>query len=109
MFKASGRIASGEFTRIITGLGGRHNALTTHDTTSYFQRVAKEHLGRLMQLEADRMVRLKLVAAEVVTERDVVREERRSSVDAAPISLLNEHVQMTGRLAHAVGDKAMAQ
>ncbi len=103
MFKASGRIASGEFTRIITGLGGRHNALTTHDTTSYFQRVAKEHLGRLMQLEADRMVRLKLVAAEVVTERDVVREERRSSVDAAPISLLNEQMLAQLYLNHPYG------
>ncbi len=92
MFKATGRIKSGEFTRIVTGLGGRHNALTTHDTTSYFQRVAKEHLRAVMQLEADRMVNLRLVDAEIVTERDVVREERRSSVDAQPISLLNEQM-----------------
>ncbi len=92
MFKATGRIKSGEFTRIVTGLGGRHNALTTHDTTTYFQRVAKEHLRSVMQLEADRMLNLRLVEAEVATERDVVREERRSSVDAAPISLLNEQM-----------------
>lgn len=92
MFKATGKIKSGEFTRIVTGLGGRHNALTTHDTTSYFQRVAKEHLRSVMQLEADRMVNLRLVEAEIKTERDVVREERRSSVDAQPISQLNEQM-----------------
>lgn len=92
MFKATRRIKSGEFTRIVTGLGGRHNALTAHDTTSYFQRVAKEHLRTLMELEADRMVNIRLIEEEVRTERDVIREERRSTVDAAPISLLNEQM-----------------
>ena len=56
MFKGTRTIELGAFTRIVTGLGGRHNALTTHDTTSYFQRVAKRHLKRLMGLEADRSV-----------------------------------------------------
>lgn len=92
MFKATNTIKSGEFTRIVTRLGGRHNALTAHDTTSYFQRAAKEHLRTLMQLEADRMVNIRLIEEEVRTERDVIREERRSSVDAAPISILNEQM-----------------
>ena len=48
MFKSTGKIKSGEFTRIITRLGGRDNAVTTHDTTSYYQRVAKEHLRTVM-------------------------------------------------------------
>ena len=92
MFKATRTIKSGEFTRIVNGLGGRHNALTTHDTTTYFQRVAKEHLRRVMELEADRMTGLQLTAAEVTTERDVIKEERRASVDAQPLSLLNEQM-----------------
>jgi zinc protease len=92
MFKGTRTIESGAFTRIVSGLGGRHNALTTHDTTSYFQRVAKPHLKRLMELEADRMVNLQLTEAEVTTERGVVREERRGSVDGAPISALNEQM-----------------
>lgn len=96
MFKGTGKTRSGEFTRTVTGLGGRHNALTTHDTTTYFQRVAKEHLRAVMELEADRMQSLVLTEAEVTTERDVVREERRGSIDAAPIAALNE--QMLGQL-----------
>ena len=92
MFKATRTITSGEFTRIVNGLGGRHNALTTHDTTTYFQRVAKEHLRRVMELEADRMTGLQLTEAEVQTERDVIKEERRASVDAQPLSLLNEQM-----------------
>jgi zinc protease len=92
MFKSTGKIKSGEFSRIITRLGGRDNATTTHDTTSYYQRVAKEHLRRVMELEADRMVNLRLVEAEVGTERNVILEERRSSVDANPLSILSEQM-----------------
>src|SRR5215467_10125317 len=54
MFKSTKKMKSGEFTRIITGLGGRDNAQTNHDTTFYFQRVAKQHLRTVMALEADR-------------------------------------------------------
>jgi zinc protease len=92
MFKSTGKIKSGEFSRIITRLGGRDNASTTHDTTSYYQRVAKEHLKTVMGLEADRMVNLRLKEDEIVTERNVILEERRSSVDASPLSLLSEQM-----------------
>ncbi|NJO32370.1 MAG: insulinase family protein [Rhodospirillales bacterium] len=92
MFKATAKLKTGEFTRIVTRLGGRHNALTSHDTTSYFQRIAKRHLQRVMELEADRMVNVRLVEEEVRTELDVIQEERRSNVDGSPISLLNEQM-----------------
>ncbi len=92
MFKGTAKMQSGEFTRRVTGLGGRHNALTTHDTTTYFQRVSRANLGAMMALEADRMQGLELTEAEVATERDVVLEERRGSIDAAPIAALNEQM-----------------
>ena len=38
-----------------------------------------------MGLEADRMVNLRLLEEEVRTERNVILEERRSSVDANPL------------------------
>lgn len=92
MFKGTAKTQSGAFTRIVTGLGGRHNALTNHDTTSYFQRVAKVNLRAVMELEADRMQGLLLKHDEVRTERDVVAEERRGSVDGQPIAALNEQM-----------------
>jgi zinc protease len=100
MFKSTGKIKSGEFSQIITRLGGRDNAATTHDTTSYFQRVAKEHLKTVMGLEADRMVNLRLLEEEVRTERNVILEERRSSIDANPLSLLAEQMQASLYLNH---------
>jgi zinc protease len=98
MFKSTGKLKSGEFSRTITRLGGRDNATTTHDTTSYFQRVAKEHLRAVMELEADRMLNLRLNEEEVKTERDVILAERRSNVDGNPLSLLSE--QMLSVLYH---------
>lgn len=92
MFKSTGKLKSGEFSRTITRLGGRDNAATTHDSTSYFQRVAKEHLRAVMELEADRMVNLRLVEDEVKTERDVILAERRSNIDGNPLSLLSEQM-----------------
>ena len=92
MFKSTGKLKSGEFSRRITRLGGRDNATTTHDTTSYFQRVAKENLRAVMELEADRMLNLRLVEDEVTTERDVILAERRSNIDGNPLSLLSEQM-----------------
>ena len=92
MFKATAKHKTGAFSRLVSRLGGRHNALTSLDATSYFQRVAKQHLRAVMELEADRMINLQLVEKEVLTERNVVREERRSSVDASAVSLLSEQM-----------------
>jgi zinc protease len=107
MFKSTGKIKSGEFTRIITKLGGRDNAQTTHDSTSYFQRVAKEHLRAVMELEADRMVNLRLVEEEVQTEGKVIQEERRSSVDANPLRALDEQMLAALYLNHPYGRPAL--
>ena len=46
----------------------------------------------MMELEADRMVNLRLLEDEVRTERNVILEERRSSVDANPLSILSEQM-----------------
>jgi zinc protease len=107
MFKSTKKMKSGEFTRIITGLGGRDNAQTNHDTTFYFQRVAKQHLRTVMALEADRMVDLRLVEEEVLSERSVIQEERRSSVDGNPIRILDEQMQAALYLNHPYGRPAL--
>jgi zinc protease len=107
MFKSTGKIESGEFSRIITRLGGRANALTNHDTTSYFERVAKGHLPTVMELEADRMANLRFIEDEVRIERDVVQEERRLSVEAEPVSILSEQMLAALYLNHPYGRPAI--
>src|SRR5258706_2219960 len=40
MFKSTEKLATGEFSKIVSRLGGQDNAFTSQDTTAYFQRVA---------------------------------------------------------------------
>jgi zinc protease len=100
MFKGTEKIPAGEFSKIVARLGGQDNAFTAHDITAYFQRVANEKLGQVMSMEADRMANLRLDEKEVLTERKVILEERRSRVDNDPGSLLQEQMYAALYVAH---------
>ncbi len=92
MFKGTDKIPPGQFSKIVARNGGEDNAFTSHDATSYFQRVAKDRLPLVMEMEADRMANLKLGEQDVLTERKVILEERRSRVDNDPSSILQEQM-----------------
>jgi zinc protease len=92
MFKSTDKIASGDFSRVVSRLGGQDNAFTTHDYTGYFQRISKDRLRNVMEMEADRMVNLKLTDQEVTTERAVIIEERRTRIENNPSSILAEQM-----------------
>jgi zinc protease len=92
MFKATARIGPNEYARIISRLGAKDNAITSADTTYYYQRVPKGALRQVMQLEADRITGLKLDEAEITVEREVVVAERRTSIEAEPLALLSEQM-----------------
>ena len=103
MFKSTEKIATGEFSKIVSRLGGQDNAFTGHDVTAYYQRVSKDRLKTVMEMEADRMVNLKLVEKEVLTERNVILEERRSRVENSPSAILDEQMNATLYLSHPYG------
>jgi zinc protease len=92
MFKATDKIPAGEFSKIVSRIGGQDNAFTGHDMTAYFQRVSKDRLAQVMGMEADRMTNLKLAEKEVLTERNVILEERRSRVENNPSAILDEQM-----------------
>ncbi len=100
MFKSTEKIPVGEFSKIVARLGGQDNAFTSQDVTAYFQRVSKAQLPKVMAMEADRMVNLKLTEKEVLTERDVILEERRSRVENSPSSILDEQMDATLYFSH---------
>lgn len=95
MFKGTKTTESGEFSKKIARNGGRENAFTSYDYTAYFQTIAKDRLEMVMKYEANRMTNLVITADEVVPERDVVLEERRSRVDNNPGAQLGEQVNAT--------------
>ena len=84
MFKGTETLAPGEFSSTVAANGGSDNAFTSWDYTAYFQRVASDRLGLMMQMEADRMKNLRLTQDDVDTERDVVIEERNQRTDSNP-------------------------
>jgi len=103
MFKRTENMASGEFSRTVASNGGRDNAFTSYDYTAYFQRVAADRLGLMMQMEADRMVNLQLDDAEIATEREVIIEERNQRVENSPAALFREQKDAVQYLNHRYG------
>jgi len=103
MFKSTDKIAVGDFSKIVSKLGGQDNAFTGQDVTAYHQRIAKEQLGTLMEMEADRMTHLRLTNDEVATERQVIIEERRSRIENNPGARLDEQMNATLYLSHPYG------
>lgn len=103
MFKRTEKMDSGEFSRTVARNGGRDNAFTSYDYTAYFQRVASDRLGLMMQMEADRMVNLRLDDAEIATEREVIIEERNQRVENSPAALFREQKDAVQYLNHRYG------
>lgn len=92
MFKATDKIADGEFSKIIAANGGSDNAFTSQDFTAYYQRIASDRLELVMDMEANRMRNLVLTDAVVATERAVILEERNQRTDNSPQGLFNEQM-----------------
>lgn len=92
MFKGTHKIPAGEISRIIARNGGDDNAFTSYDYTAYYTNIAVDRLPLIMELEADRMENLSLADDILVTERDVILEERKQVVDSDPLRRLQEQV-----------------
>jgi zinc protease len=92
LFKATDTMEAGEFSAVVNANGGTDNAFTSWDYTAYFQRVAADRLGLMMQMEADRMVNIRLTQEDILTERDVILEERNQRTDTSPGALFNEQM-----------------
>jgi zinc protease len=103
MFKGTDEVASGDFSAIVEAQGGNDNAFTNNDYTAYFQRVAADRLDLMMKMESDRMRDLRLTEEDVVTERDVILEERAQRTDSDPGSLLTEQMSAAQFMNHRYG------
>ncbi|AZL59033.1 insulinase family protein [Tabrizicola piscis] len=100
MFKGTDTIGPNQFSAIVEAQGGDDNAFTSWDYTAYFQRVAADRLDLVMGLEADRMRNLRLTEEDVLTERQVILEERGQRTDSNPGALLSEQMRAAQYLNH---------
>lgn len=84
MFKGTPDVGPGEFSRRVAALGGRENAFTSRDATSFHQQVASQHLEAVMRLEADRFERNQWADDAFLKEIEVIKEERRQRIEDSP-------------------------
>lgn len=85
-------IIKDQLDEIYTKHGGSFlNAMTSTDFTMYLVRLPKNKLELFMWMESDRF--LNPVFREFYSERDVVREERRLSLESTPTGLIEEEFQ----------------
>ncbi|SDD92425.1 zinc protease [Paracoccus isoporae] len=103
MFKGTEQVEPGEFSRTVTANGGRDNAFTSYDFTTYFQRIASDRLPMIMEMEADRMENLRIGEEDWQAERQVVLEERAQRTDSDPSALFAEERSAAQYLNHPYG------
>lgn len=103
LFKGTDTLAPGELSATVAANGGRDNAFTSYDYTAYYQRVASDRLELMMRMESDRMVNLRLSEDEIITEREVILEERNQRTDNNPRALFGEQLNAAQYLNHRYG------
>jgi zinc protease len=86
LFQGSAHVRANEHFELIQGAGGTLNGSTWLDRTNYFETVPANHLALTLWLEADRMSGLlsAMTQEKLDTQRDVVKNERRWTVDNQP-------------------------
>ena len=92
MFNGSGHVPYGMHDRYTEGVGGENNGSTTNDRTNYFETVPSNYLEDELWLESDRMGWLldALDMDKLNAQRDIVKNERRQSVDNQPYGRVSE-------------------
>ncbi|MDV4144887.1 M16 family metallopeptidase [Shimia sp. FJ5] len=103
LFKGTETLEPGEFSATVAANGGRDNAFTSYDYTAYFQRIAADRLELMMKMESDRMVNLQLDEEDILTEREVIIEERNQRVENSPAALMREQLDAAQYLNHRYG------
>jgi predicted Zn-dependent peptidase len=88
-------VGSNEHFELIQRAGGTLNGSTWLERTNYFETVPSNELGLALWLEADRMGELlpAMTQTKLDTQRDVVKNERRWSVDNQPYGTFLEKMQ----------------
>lgn len=103
LFKGTDTLAPGELSKTVAANGGSDNAFTSWDYTGYFQRIAADRLELMMRMESDRMRNLRLDEEDILTERQVILEERNQRTDNDPGALFGEQRRAALYMNHPYG------
>lgn len=86
LFQGSANVEANEHFELVQRAGGTLNGSTWLDRTNYYETLPSHQLALALWLEADRMGRMlpAMTQQKLDTQRDVVKNERRWSVDNQP-------------------------
>lgn len=90
MFEGSPNIGRGEYFKIIQAAGGTLNANTSNDRTYYYQTLPSNQLELGLYMESERMLQAVIDSIGIATQKEVVKEEKRSRVDNQPYGSILE-------------------
>jgi zinc protease len=100
MFKGTKKYGPKQYSQIVQRNGGNDNAFTSHDYTAYFENMSTDRIEIALELEADRMQNLLLDPKAFLSERDVVKEERRMRYEDDPVRTMHEQMLSLAFSAH---------
>src|ERR1043165_6495651 len=100
MFNGAKKYGPCEFDRTMEAGGGSNNAYTNNNVTVYQDWFPSSALGLIFDLEADRIQYLSFDPKIIESERGVVANERRLSVDNSTFGTLYEQLYATAYTAH---------
>jgi len=100
MFKGSDKLEAGDYSKIISAMGGNDNAFTSTDYTAYFETVPAKEVSRVIAMEAERFAHLKLKEEDFKSEIQVIMEERRMRTEDDPNSRMFEELSAASLRLH---------
>lgn len=92
MFEGSKNIDRGEYMKLVSSNGGELNANTSFDRTFYFEMMPSNQLELALWMEAERMLHANIDTIGVTTQKGVVIEERKQTIDNQPYGSFLEEI-----------------
>ena len=90
LFKGTDKFGPGYVDRVVEGVGGRSNAVTSFDYTTFYLILPTEATATGIQLLSDMAFRSTFAPEEVVREREVIFEEARIEQDNPRSAILRQ-------------------
>ncbi len=88
MFEGTQNIPRGEYSNFVERAGGTLNANTSNDRTYYYEILPSNQLEMGLWLESERMLHAKVDSIGIQTQKKVVIEEKKQTVDSRPYGTL---------------------
>ena len=90
LFKGTDKFGPGHIDRATEGVGGRNNAVTSFDYTTFYIIVPSEQTATAIELLADMAFRSTFDPAEIAREREVIFEEGRIEADNPRAAIIRQ-------------------